>query len=176
MDESYIGHEDYVLGAGGIGGYFGGFLARAGQEVLLVDIDAFGAERVIGLITHASGSLIWPGQVRGFANQRPTYLGALAGKPSARNAALRAVFAPTPLSLFVAEDFADVLAMGRTFIANGMAGYQAAMLLDLQHGRRAEIDYTAGVVVRHAQRLGTPVPNIEFVWRAIRAIEGSFAR
>ncbi len=39
----------------------------------------------------------------------------------------------------------------------------------------AEIEYTVGVVVRHAQRLGIAIPNVEFVWRAVRAIAGSFS-
>jgi ketopantoate reductase len=68
----------------------------------------------------------------------------------------------------------DVLVMGRRFIAEGMDSYEVAMLLDLKNRRRTEIDNTAGVIVRTAQRASIEVPYTEFAWRLIRGIEGTF--
>lgn len=168
-----------LLGAGGVGGYIGALLARAGHAITLVDryqahVDAinegglsvtgqesftvrptattqraptavgevdllvlatknvdtaaalalvtdipiasvtsvqngldvndpllavFGAERVFGMVTLISGSLIGPGQIYGFMDKRPTFIGELDGRHSERVANLRTVFASTGLQM-----------------------------------------------------------------------------
>jgi 2-dehydropantoate 2-reductase len=319
-----------ILGAGGVGAYLGGLLARAGHDVLFVDrwrdhvdainqaglrvigeesftsagmatttpdlatwpsadllilatkttdsaealaavagmkvqcvasvqngldvseplIAAFGRDRVIGMITLVSGSLVEAGVVRGFHGDRPTFFGELDGRASTRVKELMAAFEQTGFPLKLADNIttvrwskliwwiplvvvpaaarltwgeaytqpdlavlfthierecasvatqlgyeprdypaiaiarrlrmsfddavADVLDMGRGFIADGMGEYEVAMLLDLKNRRRTEINNTAGVIVREAHRLGLEVPYAEFAWRLIRSIEATF--
>jgi 2-dehydropantoate 2-reductase len=321
-----------ILGAGGVGAYLGGLLARVGHDVLFVDrwrehvekinqeglsvigeesftargvattapdpsqwpsadllilatkttasqealqpvagmdiecavsvqngfdvseplVAAFGPERVSGMITLISGSLMGAGVVRGFHGDRPTFLGEIAGTSSPRAEVLMQAFAPTRLQLLLTDDItavrwskliwwiplvvvpscarltwgeayvqsdlailfthiqrecasvalgmgyeprdypsiaiarrlqmsfddavADVLEMGRGFIAGGMETYEVAMLLDLKNRRRTEIDNTAGVIVREAHRLGLTVPYTEFAWRLIRSMEATFPK
>ena len=213
-------------------------------------IAAFGAERVIGMVTLISGSLIAPGQVRGFVSDHPTFIGELNGRSSDRVETLRAAFGPAGLPLVIPDDITavrwskmiwwiplvilptltrltlgevyihrdaaylftyierecaavatrlghpprdypmiqiarrlalpfdeaveDVLAMGQKFIAEGTGHYEVAMLLDIMNHRLTEVDNTAGVIVREAQRIGLAVPYTEFAWRAIRTIESAF--
>jgi 2-dehydropantoate 2-reductase len=319
-----------ILGAGGVGAYLGGLLARAGNEVIFVDrwqehveiinrdglsvigeesfvargaattipnlsewpstdllilatkttasqealqlvrgtdikcavsvqngfdvsdslVAAFGPDRVKGMITLISGSLMGAGIVRGFHGGRPTFLGELTGPPTPCTDALMQALVPTGLRLVLADNItavrwskliwwiplvvvpsaarltwgeayvqtdlallfthiqrecvsvaialgyephdypsitiarrlqmsfddavADVLEMGRGFIADGMKAYEVAMLLDLKNRRKTEIDNTAGVIVREAHRLGLSVPYTEFAWRLIRSVEATF--
>ena len=71
-------------------------------------IAAFGRDRVVGMITLVSGSLMAPGVVRGFHGDRPTFFGELHGEPSSRVKELVTAFEPTGLSLVLADDIASV--------------------------------------------------------------------
>jgi 2-dehydropantoate 2-reductase len=79
------------------------------------------------------------------------------------------------LAMSFDEAVDDVLEMGRQFVAQGMATYEVAMLLDLKHGRKTEVDTTCGSIVREAHQRGLAVPYAEFAWRLIRSVEQTFS-
>jgi 2-dehydropantoate 2-reductase len=71
-------------------------------------IAAFGADRVAGMITLISGSLMEAGSVRGFHMDRPTFIGELSGAPSRHAHHLMEAFVPTGLRLILADDIPSV--------------------------------------------------------------------
>jgi 2-dehydropantoate 2-reductase len=78
------------------------------------------------------------------------------------------------LSLPFEAAVADVVEMGRRFVAEGAGGYKVAMLLDLRKRRRTEAAHSLGLMVREARKAGISVPYTDCVWRLVRAIESRF--
>jgi 2-dehydropantoate 2-reductase len=67
----------------------------------------------------------------------------------------------------------NVLAVkrGETEAAAGAYAHVPSMLEDVRSGRRTEVDFITGALVREARRLGVPVPLHEAMYRLVRARE-----
>jgi 2-dehydropantoate 2-reductase len=67
----------------------------------------------------------------------------------------------------------NVLAVrrGETLAAEGHYAHVPSMLEDIRAGRRTEIDYITGALVREAARVGVPVPLHTAMYRLVRARE-----
>ncbi len=68
-----------------------------------------------------------------------------------------------------------VIGQGRMWEENGGAGYRQGMLLDIERGRRTEMEETGGTIVRLAGQYGIAVPYLDTACRVIRALEQSWA-
>ncbi len=51
--------------------------------------------------------------------------------------------------------------------------HKPSMLQDLEAGRRTEIDFINGAVVREAQRMGVAVPTVDALHQLVRLKEGA---
>ncbi len=60
---------------------------------------------------------------------------------------------------------------GEQFEKNGLTKIKISMLQDIERGRKTEVDATIGYIVKKAKEYGVSVPNLEFAWRVIKAIE-----
>jgi 2-dehydropantoate 2-reductase len=67
----------------------------------------------------------------------------------------------------------NVLAVqrGETEAAEGAYAHVPSMLEDVRSGRRTEVDFITGALVREAERLGVPVPLHTAMYRLVRARE-----
>jgi 2-dehydropantoate 2-reductase len=62
-----------------------------------------------------------------------------------------------------------VVARGEQLVAAGKTDIVVSMLQDVRAGRPTEIEETAGHVVKEAERLGVPVPNLALLCDLVRA-------
>ncbi len=69
------------------------------------------------------------------------------------------------------ESVAYVISQGRMWEEHGGKGYRQGMLLDIERGRRTEMEDTGGYILRLADKLGLPVPYLEAGCRVVRALE-----
>ena len=69
----------------------------------------------------------------------------------------------------------NVLAVrrGETEAAAGAYAHVPSMLDDIRSGRRTEVDFITGALVREAERLGVPVPLHTAMYRLVRARESA---
>jgi 2-dehydropantoate 2-reductase len=69
----------------------------------------------------------------------------------------------------------NVLAVrrGETESAEGAYAHVPSMLEDVRSGRRTEVDFITGALVREAERLGVPVPLHTAMYRLVRAREAA---
>jgi 2-dehydropantoate 2-reductase len=67
----------------------------------------------------------------------------------------------------------NVLAVrrGETLAAEGHYAHVPSMLEDVRSGRRTEVDYITGALVREAERVGVPVPLHTAMYRLVKARE-----
>ena len=56
----------------------------------------------------------------------------------------------------------------------GTYAHVPSMLDDVRSGRRTEVDFITGALVREAERLGVPVPLHTALWRLVKAREASW--
>ena len=66
----------------------------------------------------------------------------------------------------------NVIKQGREWEARGGKGYKQAMLLDVERGRRTEIEDTAGYIWRLAKENGIAVPYLDFGYQLVRGFDG----
>ena len=64
--------------------------------------------------------------------------------------------------------------VGRGIEAGGRTRIIPSMLQDVLAGKKTEIDETVGYVYQEGRRLGVPVPDTEFAYRSVKAIEENF--
>ena len=57
--------------------------------------------------------------------------------------------------------------------AEGAYAHVPSMLEDVRSGRRTEVDFITGALVREAERLGVPVPLHAAMYRLVRAREAA---
>ena len=71
----------------------------------------------------------------------------------------------------------NVLAVrrGETKAAEGHYAHVPSMLEDVRSGRRTEVDFITGALVREAERLGVPVPLHTAMYRLVRARETAYS-
>jgi len=68
---------------------------------------------------------------------------------------------------------ADYVAQQAAFFANNVApGAKASMLLDLENGRRLELEWMSGAVARFGDELGVPTPAHHFIYTALKLSAG----
>jgi 2-dehydropantoate 2-reductase len=65
----------------------------------------------------------------------------------------------------------NVIRHGREWEERGGKGYKQAMLLDVERGRRTEIEDTAGYIWRLAQENGIEVPYLDFGYQLVRGFD-----
>jgi len=75
----------------------------------------------------------------------------------------------------VGEGVLNVIRQGREWEARGGKGYKQAMLLDVERGRRTEIEDTAGYIWRLANQKGLSVPYLDFGYRVVKAFDDRLA-
>lgn len=71
----------------------------------------------------------------------------------------------------VADGVANVIKHGREWEERGGKGYKQAMLLDVERGRRTEIEDTAGYIWRLAKENGIEVPYLDFGYQLVRGFD-----
>ncbi len=71
----------------------------------------------------------------------------------------------------VEEGVLNVIRQGREWEARGGKGYKQAMLLDVERGRKTEIEDTAGYIWRLAVQKGVSVPYLDFGYRVVKAFD-----
>lgn len=64
-----------------------------------------------------------------------------------------------------------VIRQGQEWEERGGKGYKQAMLLDVERGRRTEIEDTAGYIWHLAQQNGIEVPYLDFGYQVVRAFD-----
>ncbi|MBI4788975.1 MAG: 2-dehydropantoate 2-reductase [Chloroflexi bacterium] len=75
----------------------------------------------------------------------------------------------------VEEGVASVMAQGKAWEEHGGKGYKQAMLLDVERGRKTEVEETAGYLVRRAEEFGLTVPFLETGYHVVRGLEQAIA-
>jgi 2-dehydropantoate 2-reductase len=65
----------------------------------------------------------------------------------------------------------NVIMHGREWEQRGGKDYKQAMLLDVERGRRTEIEDTAGYIWHLAQQNGIEIPYLDFGYRVVRAFD-----
>ncbi|MCD4674344.1 MAG: 2-dehydropantoate 2-reductase [Anaerolineaceae bacterium] len=65
----------------------------------------------------------------------------------------------------------NVIKHGREWEERGGKGYKQAMLLDVERGRRTEIEDTAGYIWHLAQQNGIGVPYLDFGYQVVRGFD-----
>jgi 2-dehydropantoate 2-reductase len=58
------------------------------------------------------------------------------------------------------------------FARNVLPDAKASMLLDLENGRRLELDWLSGAVARFGDELGVPTPTHHFLYAALKLYAG----
>jgi|YNPNPStandDraft_1061719.scaffolds.fasta_scaffold00123_28 2-dehydropantoate 2-reductase len=71
----------------------------------------------------------------------------------------------------IEEGVLNVIQHGREWEARGGKGYKQAMLLDVERGRRTEIEDTAGYIWRLAMQKHLNVPYLDFGYRVVKAFD-----
>lgn len=71
----------------------------------------------------------------------------------------------------VEEGVLNVIRHGQEWEARGGKGYKQAMLLDVERGRRTEIEDTAGYIWRLARQKNLSVPYLDFGYRVVKAFD-----
>ncbi len=71
----------------------------------------------------------------------------------------------------IEEGVDSVIAQGRQWEDRGGKGYKQAMLLDVERGRKTEIEETGGYLVRRARQLGLTIPYLDAGYRIVRALD-----
>ncbi len=74
----------------------------------------------------------------------------------------------------VAEGVAAVMRQGCEWEERGGKGYKQAMLLDIERGRKTEIEDTAGAIWQLAKEKGIEVPYLEAGYFLVRGLEARF--
>jgi ketopantoate reductase len=64
-----------------------------------------------------------------------------------------------------------VMEQGSMWAQHGGQGYRQGMLLDVERGRRTEMEDTGGYIVRLARQFGIDVPYLDTGCRVVRALE-----
>lgn len=75
----------------------------------------------------------------------------------------------------VEEGVGNVIRHGQEWEARGGKGYKQAMLLDVERGRRTEIEDTAGYIRRLAWQKNIDVPYLDFGYRVVKAFDDRLA-
>ncbi|MEJ5201003.1 MAG: 2-dehydropantoate 2-reductase [Anaerolineales bacterium] len=75
----------------------------------------------------------------------------------------------------VEEGVLNVIRHGQEWEARGGKGYKQAMLLDVERGRRTEIEDTAGYIWRLAGQKNISVPYLDFGYRVVKAFDDRLA-
>ncbi len=75
----------------------------------------------------------------------------------------------------VEEGVQNVIRHGQEWEARGGKGYKQAMLLDVERGRRTEIEDTAGYIRRLAAQKNIEVPYLDFGYRVVKAFDDRVA-
>ena len=65
---------------------------------------------------------------------------------------------------------------GETAAAEGHYAHVPSMLEDIRSGRRTEVDFITGSLVREARRHGVSVPLHSAIYRLVRAKEASYTQ
>src|SRR6266850_839370 len=174
-----------VLGAGGIGGYYGARLAKAGHDVVLTvqngldRADALAtalgeAKAVLAGAVYAALQLAGPGVVVRTGPEARIAFGERGGAASDRTARLAAAFRESAegralLAASCGEIVAVAEAEGAPLRSKAAAaalaqastlpaGWRSSMARDLEEGRRLEVDALSGTVVLRGRRAGVPTP------------------
>jgi len=71
----------------------------------------------------------------------------------------------------IEEGVRNVIKHGREWEERGGKGYKQAMLLDVERGRRTEIEDTAGYIWHLAQEHGIEVPYLDFGYQLVRGFD-----
>jgi 2-dehydropantoate 2-reductase len=66
----------------------------------------------------------------------------------------------------------DYLARNRSFYSGIAPETKSSMLMDLEHGRRLELDWLSGAVARFGDDLGVPTPTHHFIYAALKLYVG----
>jgi ketopantoate reductase len=69
------------------------------------------------------------------------------------------------------DSVAYVISQGKMWEEHGGKGYRQGMLLDIERGRRTEMEDTGGYILRLADKLGIPAPYLDAGCRVVRALE-----
>lgn len=83
-----------------------------------------------------------------------------------------------PLAFFDSEDFrncgTDTAAAEKSLISYGnlYAGAKPSTLQDIEQGKKTEIDFLNGYIVKKGKELGIPVPGSEACLRMVKEVEG----
>src|SRR5258707_916060 len=155
-----------VLGAGGIGGYYGARLAKAGHDVVRVARGAHleALKRRGVTVRTPDEELTLPitavPDVRGL---EPVDLLLFCVKAYDTEAGARSIaplVGPDTVVLTVQNglDRADALATALGEAKAVLAGWRSSMARDLEEGRRLEVDALSGTVVLRGRRAGVPTP------------------
>jgi 2-dehydropantoate 2-reductase len=73
------------------------------------------------------------------------------------------------------DSVAYVISQGKMWEEHGGKGYRQGMLLDIERGRRTEMEDTGGHIVRLAEAHGIPTPYLDTGCRVVRALEQCLA-
>ena len=75
----------------------------------------------------------------------------------------------------ISEGVQNVIKHGEEWEARGGKGYKQAMLLDIERGRKTEIEDTGGFIWRIAQEKGIEIPYLDTGYRIVRGLETRFS-
>lgn len=73
------------------------------------------------------------------------------------------------------ESVQFVMDQGKIWEQHGGQGYRQGMLLDIERGRRTEMEQTGGYIIHLAEKNGIEVPYLDASCRVVRALERGWA-
>src|SRR5216683_1472939 len=170
-----------VVGAGAVGGYFGGMLARAGAQVTFIGRPAFvDAVRENGLFLDT------------VQFQEHVKVQASTDLTTARDAGIILFCVKTTDTTETARALAKVLAVAKASgiqparledpeaalggaykVAEQMAATRSSTAQDMIRNKKTEIDSLNGFIVRRARELNIPVPVNHALFTLVKLAEGN---
>ncbi|MDO9545784.1 MAG: ketopantoate reductase family protein [Pelolinea sp.] len=75
----------------------------------------------------------------------------------------------------IKEGVRSVITHGNDWYQRGGKGYKQAMLLDIERGRKTEIEDTGGYIWRIAQKKNIEIPYLDAGYRIVRGLESRFS-
>ena len=96
-------------------------------------------------------------------------IGAIIGDPDTRKLLSDAVAEPVAVAKAKGIDLgADYLARQLNFFGSMSPEAKSSMLMDLEGGRRLELDWLSGAVARFGDELGVPTPTHHVIYAALK--------